>query len=230
MTEAEWHESIHPQALLGFLRGGLSERKLRLFASACCRDSWHLLTDPRSRHAVEVAERFADGVASEDELRTAAQQALVAEEEQPRETKARALADAAGWAASPAKDSAVGCAMQVAYRTAWVPNLAPRGRNGRLGRGERNAISRRNADILRDITGNPFQPVAITLTWIRWRDSTALRLAQASYDEGTFDRLPILADALEDAGCADRDILDHCRGPGPHVRGCWVVDLILGKQ
>jgi hypothetical protein len=54
-------------------------------------------------------------------------------------------------------------------------------------------------------------------------------MAQAIYNERGFDRLPILGDALEDAGCTDRDILDHCRGPGPHVRGCWAVDLLLGK-
>jgi hypothetical protein len=54
-------------------------------------------------------------------------------------------------------------------------------------------------------------------------------LAQAIDDERAFDRLPILADALEDAGCTDADLLNHCRGPGLHVMGCWVVDMLLGK-
>lgn len=64
----------------------------------------------------------------------------------------------------------------------------------------------------------------------RWRSETVLALAAGIYAEGAFDRLPILADALEEAGCDNTDILAHCRGPGPHVRGCWVVDLILGKS
>jgi len=63
-----------------------------------------------------------------------------------------------------------------------------------------------------------------------WKSSTVLDLARAMETDGAFDRLPILADALEDAGCDQADILEHCRGPGPHVRGCWVVDLILGKS
>jgi hypothetical protein len=86
---------------------------------------------------------------------------------------------------------------------------------------------RSQASLFRDIAGNPFRPV---LPNSGWRSRTALGLAQAIYKDRAFDRLPILADALEDAGCAERAVLDHCRVPGPHVRGCWVVDLILGKQ
>jgi len=62
-----------------------------------------------------------------------------------------------------------------------------------------------------------------------WLTSTVVSLAEGIYAERAFDRLPILADALQDAGCENTDVLDHCRGPGPHVRGCWVVDLVLGK-
>ncbi|WP_246173617.1 hypothetical protein [Limnoglobus roseus] len=81
--------------------------------------------------------------------------------------------------------------------------------------------------LLRDIFGNPFRPVACDPAW---RTSTAVGLAEVIYDDRAFDRLPILADALQDAGCEDADILAHCRGDGPHVRGCWVVDLVLGKE
>jgi hypothetical protein len=84
--------------------------------------------------------------------------------------------------------------------------------------------------LLRDIFGNPFRPAAFNPAWRAWRDGTLTHLAQAIYDDRAFDRLPILADALEEAGCADRGLLDHCRGPGPHVRGCWAVDLVLGKS
>ena len=83
------------------------------------------------------------------------------------------------------------------------------------------------ARILRDLIGNPFRSVALDP---RWQSETVLALATGIYAERAFDRMPILADALEEAGCDNADILTHCRGNGPHVRGCWVVDLILGKQ
>jgi hypothetical protein len=84
--------------------------------------------------------------------------------------------------------------------------------------------------LLRDLFGNPFRSAAVDLSWLSWQDGTVVKLAQSIYDERAFDRLPILADALEDAGCDNADILDHCRQPGEHVRGCWVIDLLLGKQ
>jgi len=83
------------------------------------------------------------------------------------------------------------------------------------------------SQLLRDIFGNPFRPVTVDPEWLT---STVVALARGIYDERAFDRLPILADALQDAGCENADVLDHCRGPGPHARGCWVVDLLLGKR
>lgn len=82
-------------------------------------------------------------------------------------------------------------------------------------------------EVFRDIFGSPFRSESIETAW---RTGAVTALADAIYADRAFDRLPILADALEDAGCTNRAILDHCRGPGPHVRGCWVVDLVLGKQ
>jgi len=84
--------------------------------------------------------------------------------------------------------------------------------------------------LLRDIFGNPFRPITIAPTWLVWNDGVTRKLAQAIYEERAFDRLPILADALEEAGCANADLLNHCRQPVEHVRGCWVIDLILGKS
>jgi len=81
--------------------------------------------------------------------------------------------------------------------------------------------------LLRDIFGNPFRPAAIDPSWLT---STVVALARGIYEERAFDRMPILADALQDAGCDNEDVLGHCRGPEPHVRGCWVVDLLLGKE
>jgi hypothetical protein len=80
------------------------------------------------------------------------------------------------------------------------------------------------------VYGNPYRPVAIAPEWPRWKDGTVRNIAQAIYDERAFDRLPILADALEEAGCTNRDILNHCRCDGAHARGCWVVDLILNEK
>jgi hypothetical protein len=83
--------------------------------------------------------------------------------------------------------------------------------------------------MLRDIFGNPFQPVLVISSWLTWNDCLIPNLARAIYDERAFERLPILGDALEDAGCTDIGILDHCRSGGEHFLGCWVVDLLLGR-
>ena len=84
--------------------------------------------------------------------------------------------------------------------------------------------------LIRDIFGNPFRPAAVDPAWLAWNDGAMRRIAQAIYEERAFDRMPRLADALEDAGCTVPDILDHCRSQAPHTRGCWVVDLVLGKE
>ncbi len=112
--------------------------------------------------------------------------------------------------------------------------LAWEGNSGIVSRVVRRRIENRRitelnyqAQLTRDIFGNPFRPVAFDP---RWRTSDTVGLAQAMYDDRAFDRLPILADALMDAGCEDEQIISHCRSEGPHVRGCWVVDLVLGKS
>ena len=86
-------------------------------------------------------------------------------------------------------------------------------------------------ELLRDIFGPlPFRPVAVAPDWLQWNHGTVPAVARHVYEDRAFHDLPILADALEDAGCTDSDILGHCRGAGPHVRGCWVADLLLGYQ
>ena len=81
--------------------------------------------------------------------------------------------------------------------------------------------------VIRCLFGNPFRPVAFAPAW---NTSAVLALAHTIYDARAFDRLPILADALEDAGCTDSEIIGHCRSGGEHVRGCWVVDLLTGRE
>jgi hypothetical protein len=83
---------------------------------------------------------------------------------------------------------------------------------------------------LLEIAGNAARSVTADPAWLTWNHGTVPAIARHVYDDRAFHDLPILADALEDAGCTNTDLLDHCRGPGPHVRGCWAVDLLLGKS
>lgn len=85
------------------------------------------------------------------------------------------------------------------------------------------------ANLLRDIFGNSFRPLVLDPSWLTWQDGTVIKLAQGIYEERAFDCMPVLADALEEAGCTEGEVLAHCRQPGTHVRGCWGVDLLLAK-
>jgi hypothetical protein len=282
MDEANWLASTDPGAMLAAVRWDerrtpphlVSDRKLRLFACGCCRLAWPLLADPRSRAAVETAERFADGMASEEELDAAGQEAT--------------------YAARGEENTPLFAPPWVADRRRFL--LAAERLRSQNGPQFDRKAGLAQAALLRDIVGSPFRPV--TLKWdgdklcevkyahhgmssklseyldpVRWLMPTALALAEAAYSEprrvgcgrcggakviceqgqdygpgperrcpacsgaGTTtdglldgDRLVILADALEDAGCADAALLAHLRDPGPHAKGCHVVDLLLGKE
>jgi len=234
MTEAEWLSCTDPTPMLEFLdaSGRASKRKLRLFAGACCRHIWGLLTDRRSREAVEVAERSADGLAGEQELHAAWQAAREVSDTSQAEVWQRTAARAAeGTAAGLGALGAV-WALGGGEAAARSPALARA-----LAAGSQPAFQEGRAHsgaLLRDILGNPFRPVTLSPAW---QTPQVVALAQAAYDQrglpaGTLDttRLAVLADALEDAGCADADLLGHLRGPGPHVRGCFVIDALLGKS
>jgi hypothetical protein len=239
MTEQQWLGCERPDPMLECLRGKGSDRKLRLFACACCRRVGPFLEYHRSRQAVdyadplqaqreydeirravEVAERVADGLADPAELGAV----FPAPDEDDT---------ASAFAAGP---DATWTARSSAYTARWLaaycgPTSYPPGAGGRtLSELEHDREEAAQVRLLRDLFGNPFRPVALDPAWWAWRDGTIPKLAQAIYDDRAFDRLPILADALEDAGCTDGDILNHCRQPGEHVRGCWVVDLLLGKE
>lgn len=214
MTEAEWLACTDPQKALEFLQGKASDRKLRLFACVCCRRIWHLLTDERSRKAIVIAEQYADGEVSEQEMeRTAVLASAVVEVANTSATRA------AKWAVVHNPPSLCGI-----LKTALVRNL-----RGYLFREPALLADAYQTGILRDIFGNLFRPVALDPSWLTWNDGTIPKLAQTIYDESAFGQLPVLADALEEAGCDNASILSHCRQPGEHVRGCWVVDAILGK-
>ncbi len=245
MTKDDYLASNDPRLMLRFLENNVevSDRKLRLIAVAGCRYVWELLTDERSRSAVEVAERFADGEAVMSELEDAldaANMVIRYDSERylvgygptiPPAFAARDAADERGfWAARATTDNLL--AERSAYPTAGnVYNETPYSAT------ERESIRRCLMDVLRDISGFPFLPVTIDPHVLVWHDSTIPRLAQAIYDErqlpdGTFDpvRMNILADALLDAGCDNEDIIAHCRSDTSHMRGCWAVDLLLGKE
>jgi hypothetical protein len=194
--------------MLEFLRGKASDRKLRLFAVACCRRIWHLLPDEASRRAVEVAERYADGQVTEEQLEEAGKRA----------------GWAAAWAAHGDAAEAAAWAASRREEAGWTSITAERAAFAET----QDATKRQfQSDLLRDIFGNTFRPVALDPSW---RKPSVVKLARTIYEERAFDRLPKLADALAKAGCDNAEVLAHCREPGEHVRGCWVVDLILGKE
>jgi hypothetical protein len=217
MTEAEWSvwwlACDDPKHMVERIGTHASERRLRLFACACCYRVYSEEQNVDELSSVEVAERFADGLATAEELQ-------LAEEDMDcgdyRYSPADYVCsrDIGAVVGTPA--AASGLVEYNAARRQTEPSLVERL--------ERVAQSH----LVRDIFGNPFRPMpAIDRKWLT---STVVALAKGMYESRDFGAMPILADALQDAGCDSDDILDHCRGDGPHARGCWVVDLILGKE
>jgi hypothetical protein len=222
--------------MLKHLRSGKKDRKLHLFAAACCRRIWPLLPNEIARRVVEMAERRADGQAAgeeqavEDEFSFAEWDRALGYNDSVYAYATEAvtqLGHGDGYqAASGAADQASAAA--AAATPGWsAGKQAERVATWTEGRkGEHRA----QCDLLRDIFGNPYRPVTIDRAWLAWNGGTVPKLAQAIYDERRFADLPILADALEEAGCDSADLLGHCRQPGEHVRGCWVLDRLLGKE
>jgi len=230
--------------MIALLHDSVSNRKMRLFAVACCRRviSWTEFADQLQgsvpmadgssvpfnrgddyRNAVLVSERFADGEATEAELSKAYwraddnmfSQCDYCSGDLFRDITLDSIEDLAEIPRMvremfyefdrPTPDTPLPCPADLQARDE----------------------SRSQADLLRDIFGNPFRPVVFSPSW---STDTTLSLARQMYESRDFTAMPILADALQDAGCDSADILAHGRGHGPHVRGCWVVDLLLGKE
>lgn len=251
MTEVEWMACEDPQRMLEFLCGKASDRKLRLFSVACCRAIWPLLDEmaelelptcqPRLlvherrilttvKPLLDVAERYADGTDWSMMGRAYCDVAGLLHMRKPQQ-EPWAFAMVAVLRAVSLGGYYYGqewerdhydiyqCAKDAADYIAkvgqWIGTNAV-------------AIHNTEAALVRCI----FVPALfrrVTLEPV-WLTQNVLGLAQAIYHDRAFDRMPILADALEETGCKNTDILAHCRGPGPHARGCWVVDLILGKK
>jgi hypothetical protein len=270
MTESDWLASNDPAAMMRWLTTPFSERpiahpqlpvsdrKLRLFACACCRQVWHLLTDERSRKAVEVAEWFADGGSGDHRICPVFPDLVMTDWGYCQHAfREGALVDRGS---QP-------FAAELAYKCAGAIEglIANNGLPRWFSVSTKFAVQQ--AAMLRDIFGNPWRPVDFMLIPYAGncqKVETVHRIAQAIYDGRLFDHMPILADALEDAGCDNADVLAHCRNEercddclgngfqhssphyrqafqcdhcastgwiplrGPHVRGCWVLDLLLG--
>ena len=224
MTEQEWVDCTDPTPMLEFLWGKTSDRKLRLFACACCRRIWHLVKDERSRNAIEIAEQYAEDLATAHDLQTAGQAAKEATWELKDEQDARC-------AAKPVLQTLL--AAEAAEMAAWITTEQSDvwGANGGYSAWEAARLEGGGdwqCALLRDTFGSLlFRPVTVEQSW---RKPQVIALARAIYDERAFERMPTLADALEESGCDNAEILNHCRQPGEHVRGCWVLDLVLGKE
>jgi len=232
MDEQQWLTCSDPYPMLEFLRerGIASERKLRLFAAACCRRIWPRMTDARSRYAVELAERSADEPVSEEELDVASGAAEEAYEDSLTDDKGEAVGDddlrpvvaaAASYASSPGTMGAEHFSVIL---------------EGGTGASAAETVREKSAQaaLIRCVFDNPFRPKpAVEPVWLAWNGGIVATLANQAYDErqmptGTLDadRLAVLADALEEAGCHNAELLGHLRSDGTHARGCWAVDLL----
>jgi hypothetical protein len=254
MNESEWLTSSDPQQMLRYLIGADaprvqaveefpdargSDRKLRLFACACYYRISHLLQDLAARAAVHVAERFADGAASEAEFAKA--ETTVRELVTALEPRWRASQGAERIALRPTH-AALALAGIVCWRepqkAAWYaasnaylefPYLVNPGVDVHSRERWESELSEKRAqcELLRDMFGNPFRSICFAP---EWRTDTAVALARQMYECCDFAAMPTLADALEAAGCRTKQLLGHCHASLSHLRGCWVVDLLLGKE
>ncbi len=203
MTEGQWEASRQPEEILYHLGERASQRRLRLFACAVCRLAWRLLTDERSRRAVEAAERFANGEARGALGLTWAEASRVSP-----------LGEGAYLAALVAIMRAEdGAPFKTASSMTENSGVVPRSVQ---------------ADLMRCLFGNPFRPVTFAPALRLWNGGAAVALARSMYVAGDFTKAALLADLVEEGGAADPRLLRHLRGPGPHARGCFAVDLVLG--
>jgi hypothetical protein len=228
MMEREWLECADPTPMLEFLGCKASDRKLRLFACACCYQCRRIRNDERRQRAVRVAEEYADRTVAGDSLDSARVELVVMCDESTMEPAQTVLRR--GPVLEIAEDTIWAIRELTALDINWdKPASAPfTFDEKRLANKTRGETRRVQATLIRWIFGFlSFRPITI---YPAWQTATVVSLAQAIYDERAFDRLPILADALEDAGCTQEEILNHCRQPGEHVRGCWCVDLLLDKK
>ncbi len=240
MNEEEWLSSSDPMLMLTFLPYAGLDRKFRLFACGCARRVWHLCNHELPRQLLELGERFADGLGSRDELLVLIKEAYKLVEEQHKSGPAANCNAAAAMAAAGvvSQDSlrefeAQACAKTAGTAAVWALACAAKAgiqtQEGNERYKQAEAAERAaQAELLRDVFGNVFRPEpAMDATWLI---PSPLSLAQEVYGKKCFEQLPALASLLEDGGCKNVGLLRHLRQAGSHVRGCWALDCVLGRD
>ena len=238
MTEAEWLTATNVHVMANELRARDCLRALHYFALHGCRLAWPAVTDERSRAAVEVADMYLIGGAARAEFDTAVRAAHQAHQDARAEREAL-LADPseqAAYYADRMRSTSASLATHLVYHAAangYYDGMFAHIRDALAFAGiglkspERTQLIYRMRLLLREVAGTPFRPVVFSP---EWHTDTAVSLARGMYESRDFGAMPILADALQDVGCDSDDLLTHCRDPKQvHIRGCWVVDLLLGK-
>jgi hypothetical protein len=236
MTEEEWLARAHAVRMVEFLESTASDRKLRLLACASVRLFWEHLKDPTARTLVEVFETYADGQATSIDVLTEWRKvfdiAQSLQEYGPHRTALEVCLDLTRVTVAVTDSTAYRGCRSVVSDVGRIEIYALGAAGIKPGSAAYTTAIRRKvirgAALVREIFGNPFRPVSFSP---EWRTDTAMSLARLMYDSREFGAMPILADALQDAGCDSDDILSHCRdASATHVRGCWVVDLVLNKS
>jgi hypothetical protein len=241
VIEEEWRACDDFEVVFDYLEStALPQRKLRLFEVASARRFTSRMSQPVLVNALNVAELFADGLIAQAELASAHQASRELENESAMNEEDLLETDALHYGAKAVREVTApdapgycaGTPAMIEHVISAVTYTFPSARKGnheeqvaffeQVSACEKRSI----AELVHDVFGNPFRPAAFSKSW---GTDTAVSLARQMYGSRDFSAMPILADALQDAGCDNAEILDHCRGPGPHVRGCWVVDLVLGK-
>jgi hypothetical protein len=232
MKEQEWLSFTKVTVpVMNWLHRRGSARRFYLAGCAAVRHLDPLLLPQQFHDLIELVERFADGRATDEERARAHRRA----EQTAADLRQAHYTERGRRAGMERPLRAIAAACHASMEAGWESGYSAMAEAAVCGkRADQWAWQ---SDMLRDLFGNPFRPVTIDRNWLAWHDGTVVKLAEAAYEHrelpsGHFEaaRLALLADALEEAGCGEEQILSHLRGPGPHVRGCWVVDLVLGKE
>ena len=219
MTETEWKNSNDPAPMLKFLRGKASDRKLRLFSAACFRRLVPLLPDLRQQQVIETLEQLAEGtvtLAESEGLIREVRRLIPPDDRHP----------SSWFRGEPSADHLHYIGLML-FREFRSKSIAAHAVEAAKGLADWSAELQEQVQLMKCIVGDPFHTKSIDP---RWLTSATLSSAQTIYEERVFDRLPDLANIMEDAGCDDVEILTHCRAQEPHAKGCWVIDLTLGKS
>ena len=231
MNEHDWLLALDPAAMIDFLHTRVYDRKLRLLACAFVRQRWELLRYPTPREAVEMGERYALGAARRREIEAMRQQAQQSAAEAPEFE--RHAYQAAAATLLPHAIEAVRTA-SASLRAQFIAEEA----NAAMSREDElriiveagRLVDRQQGQVVLEVFGNVFCPPVVEPAWLRWSDGAVAKMARLIDQERRWEELPYLADALTDAGCTEEALVRHLREPGAHVRGCWALDAVLGRE